>query len=283
MADIVISELSVAYLGTDEPALRGVDLYIPAGTLCAVVGANGAGKSTLCATLRGFVPQLTKAEVRGSVRIGDRDPHHTALGELARQVGYLFQNPFTQMSGTAETVRDELAFGLGNLGVEPAEIHRRVAQVAARAGLQDLLERDPLALSGGQQQRVALAAVLVMEPQTLIIDEPTSQLDPASTTEVFELIAAMKRQGRTIVLVEHKMDLIAAHADLVIVLDQGQVALRGTPQEVFGDPRATGLGLGLPPVVQLARELHREGIDVDPTPQDSAALISQLRRRQAGL
>lgn len=276
MADIVISELSVTYLGTEEPALHQVNLQVPAGTLCAVVGANGAGKSTLCAALRGFVPQLTKAEVSGSVRIGAHDPGRTPLGDLARDVGYAFQNPFTQMSGIAKTVRDELAFGLGNLGVAPQEIRSRVAQVAARAGLTQLLERDPLALSGGQQQRVALASVLVMEPQTLIIDEPTSQLDPASTDEVFTLIAAMK--GRhTIVLVEHKMEHIAAHADMVVVLDQGRIALQGTPQEVFADPRAEELGLRLPPVVQLARRLRSEGLAVRPTPASTAELIEELR------
>lgn len=277
MADIVISELSVTYFGTEEPALHQVDLHIPAGTLCAVVGANGAGKSTLCAALRGFVPQLTKAEVSGSVRIGAHDPGSTPLGDLARDVGYAFQNPFTQMSGIAKTVRDELAFGLGNLGVPPQEIRSRVAQVAARAGLTQLLERDPLALSGGQQQRVALASVLVMEPQTLIIDEPTSQLDPASTEEVFALIASMK-QERTIVLVEHTMEHIAAHADMVLVLDRGRIALQGSPQQVFDDPRAAELGLRLPPAVTLARDLGSEGLPVSRTPADPAALVAELRR-----
>jgi len=277
VADIVISDLSVTYLGTEEPALHHVDLQVPAGTLCAVVGANGAGKSTLCAALRGFVPQLTKAEVSGSVRIGSHDPRSTPLGDLARDVGYAFQNPFTQMSGIAKTVRDELAFGLGNLGVPPQQIRSRVAQVAARAGLTELLERDPLALSGGQQQRVALASVLVMEPATLIIDEPTSQLDPASTEEVFALIASMKRE-RTIVLVEHAMEHIAAHADMVVVLDRGRVALQGSPQQVFDDPRVTELGLRLPPAVTVARALGAEGLPVSRTPTDSAALVAELRR-----
>lgn len=278
MADIVISDLSVTYLGTDEPALSQVEVMIPSGTLCAVVGANGAGKTTLCATLRGFVPELTKAQVSGTIRIGELDPQATPLGEMARDVGYLFQNPFTQMSGIARSVHEELAFGLGNLGVPPAQIRTRVEQIAERAGLIDLLERDPFQLSGGQQQRVALAAVLVMEPDILIIDEPTSQLDPASTEEMFALIAAMKEDGRTIVLVEHKMEHVAAHADQVVLLDAGRVALTGTPQEVFASPRTTELGLRLPPAVELARALRAEGLDVAETPQDVPELIESLRQ-----
>jgi energy-coupling factor transport system ATP-binding protein len=275
-AAVEVEDLTYTYPGVDDPTLRGISLTVEPGTLCAVVGPNGAGKTTLCNAVRGFVPHFYKGELTGTVRVAGQDVPSADEDELARTVGYVFQNPFTQMSGITDTVYDELAFGLGNLGVPPVQIRARVEEALERARIGDLRDRHPFQLSGGQQQRVALASVLVMDQPVLVIDEPTSQLDPRSTEDVFELVGALKEAGRTVVLVEHKMSLVAEHADQVVVLDAGEVVLAGTPHEVFTDPRTAEHGTLLPEAVELAAALRSRGIDVPGAPLTVEALAAAL-------
>ncbi|MFC7404903.1 ABC transporter ATP-binding protein [Georgenia alba] len=270
-----VTGLTYTYPAADAPALSDVSLRVEPGTMCAVVGANGAGKTTLCHAVRGFAPHFYNGELTGSVRVGDVDVVSADEDVLARHVGYLFQNPFTQMSGITDTVFDELAFGLGNLGVPPPEIRDRVREMLERAGLAALARKHPFALSGGQQQRVALAAVLLMDQPVLVVDEPTSQLDPAATEEVLALLARARDDGRTVLLVEHKAGLVARHADQVAVLDGGTVALAGAPAEVFTDPRTTARGADLPPATRLAADLRERGVEVGPR-LDVAALAAAL-------
>lgn len=277
MAAVELRNLSFTYAAADAPALRDVTLSISGGELCSVIGANGAGKTTLCSAIRGFVPQFHKGELTGSVTVGGRDISEVSIGDLARDVGFVFQNPFTQMSGIARTVFEELAFGLGNLGVPPAEIRSRVEEMLETAGIAEFRDRDPFALSGGQQQRVALASMLIMGQDTLVIDEPTSQLDPASTDEVFALIGSMKDAGRTIVLVEHKMEHVATYSDSVVLLHEGRVVLTGTPAEVFGDARTAEHGTRLPPAVLLAHALRERGVDLPRLPLSVEELTRAVR------
>jgi energy-coupling factor transport system ATP-binding protein len=243
-----------------------VNLSVDQGQFCSIIGPNGAGKSTLCAAIRGFVPKFYKGEMRGSVAIHGRDIHDMTIGDLAEDVGFVFQNPFTQMSGITETVYDELAFGLGNLGVTPSVIRDKVEEMMELAKITSFRDRNPFHLSGGQQQRVALAAMLIMDQDVLVIDEPTSQLDPQSTDDVFELIGRAKSAGRTIVLVEHKMNHIAAYSDKVVLLDEGGIILEGTPAEVFSDERTPAHGVQLPEAVSLSAALRDRGVDVAGVP-----------------
>ncbi|GAA4422039.1 hypothetical protein GCM10023169_15860 [Georgenia halophila] len=275
-AAVEITGLTYAYPVGDAPALRRVDLRVEPGSLCAIIGPNGAGKTTLCHAIRGFVPQFYKGELTGTVRVGDIDIADADENSLARHVGYLFENPFTQMSGITDTVFDELAFGLANLGVPAPEIRSRVSERLDEAGLTDLAVRNPFHLSGGQQQRVALASVLIMDQPVLVIDEPTSQLDPRSTEEVFDIIARARDAGRTVVLVEHKLGLVAEHADQVVVLDGGEVVVDGPPAAVFGDARTTAHGADLPPAARLAAGLRARGFDVG-THLSVEALADALR------
>jgi len=261
-AGIEVVDLTYTYPAADTPALRGVTLRVEPGTLCAVVGPNGGGKTTLCHAVRGFVPHFFGGELTGTVRVGGLDVSSAGEDTLARNVGYLFQNPFTQMSGITDTVFDEIAFGLGNLGVPAPEIRDRVDQALTDARLTDLAGRHPYELSGGQQQRVALASVLVMDQPVLVVDEPTSQLDPRTRQDVFELLLRARSSGRTILLVEHTTGLLARHADRMVVLDDGEVAVAGTPEDVVADVRTTAHGVDLPPVVRLADGLRERGIDV---------------------
>jgi energy-coupling factor transport system ATP-binding protein len=242
---IALNHVTYSYPNTSTPALRDVSLTIPAGQFCAVVGANGAGKSTLAYTLAGFVPHFYHGTLNGAVTIAGQATAATPLHELVRSVGLVFQNPFNQISGAKFTVREEIAFGLENLGVPRAEMGERIEAVMALVGISALADRSPLALSGGQMQRVALASVLVMRPQALILDEPTSQLDPIGSREVFEAIHALAQAGgTTVVMIEHKLEWVAEFADRVIALSGGEVMADGKSSDVLTDESLIPHGIG---------------------------------------
>lgn len=266
MDSIKITDLSYKYPTAEEQVLKHVSLTVKKGELCAVVGANGSGKTTLCNAIRGFVPKFYKGDISGEVIVNGKNILEEDIGNIALEVGFVFQNPFTQISGIANTVYEEMAFGLENMGIEPDEIHRRIEEIMKLTKIEDFRDRDPYRLSGGQQQRVAFAAILVMGQDILVIDEPTSQLDPQSTDDVFEIIQLMKNMGKTIVLVEHKMEQIAEYADHVVVLDKGEVIMQGTPKEVFADSKCMEYHTRLPQSTKIALELKEAGVDFSDIP-----------------
>ncbi len=266
MDSIKITDLSYRYPTAEEEVLRHVSLTIKKGELCAIVGANGSGKTTLCNAIRGFVPKFYKGEISGEVLVNGKDVQKEDIGSTALEVGFVFQNPFTQISGIADTVYEELAFGLENMGVDPTEINERIEKMMKLTKIEEFRDRDPYQLSGGQQQRVALASILVMGQDILVIDEPTSQLDPQSTDDVFEMIQLMKNMGKTVVLVEHKMEQIAEYADHVVVMDKGKIVLEGTAKEVFSNPKCMEYHTRLPQSTKIAMELMKEGIPFQEIP-----------------
>lgn len=226
--DIIMEckNVDYSYPLTTEPAIKHLNLQIERGKFYGVIGENGSGKTTLCALLRGFAPSFYKGEIKGEVLVEGKNINEYG-GELSQKIGFVFQNPFTQISGVKDTVFEEVAYGLENFGVPVEEIERRVIEVMKMTNIESLAEKNPFELSGGQMQRVALASVIVLEPDILIIDEPTSQLDPEGTESVFAIIKAMKDKQKTIILVEHKIDLIAEYADDVLVLKDGELIAVG--------------------------------------------------------
>ena len=266
MDSIKITDLSYRYPTAEEEVLRHVSLTIKKGELCAIVGANGSGKTTLCNAIRGFVPKFYKGEISGEVLVNGKDVQKEDIGSTALEVGFVFQNPFTQISGIADTVYEELAFGLENMGIDPTEINERIEKMMKLTKIEEFRDRDPYQLSGGHQQRVALASILVMRQDILVIDEPTSQLDPQSTDDVFEMIQLMKNMGKTVVLVEHKMEQIAEYADHVVVMDKGKIVLEGTAKEVFSNPKCMEYHTRLPQSTKIAMELMKEGIPFQEIP-----------------
>ena len=278
MDAVIIESLSYQYPETASYALQDISLRIQPGEFVSIIGANGAGKTTLCSAIRGFVPHFYEGTLSGTVTVAGKRIADSSIGELAADIGYVFQNPFTQMSGVAASVFDELAYGLGNIGITPSQTVERVERMLEHAELTELRERDPMALSGGQQQRVALASVLVMDQPLLVLDEPTSQLDPQATDEVFELIKSAKQEGRTIVLVEHKMEQVAAYSDRVVLMDKGRIILDGTPAEVFGDPKCVEAGTRLPESFYLKEALSSSGLALPEAPltiEDLTQAITQ--------
>jgi energy-coupling factor transport system ATP-binding protein len=260
MAIVDLQNVTYKYPLTERPALENVSLRVEPGEFVAVIGPNGAGKSTLCYTLAGFVPHFFKGELTGTLEVAGIETKTSTLDQLVLNVGLVFQNPFNQISGAKYTVFEEIAFGLENIGVPRSEMTGRVQQVMALTDITSLAERSPYALSGGQQQRVALASILVMEPKVLVLDEPTSQLDPIGSREVFQVIKTLSERGMTVVLVEHKVEWVARFASRVVVLHEGQVLLDGSPQEVLTSPLLPEKGCGVSRYTSVAREARQRGL-----------------------
>ncbi|MGE5374051.1 MAG: energy-coupling factor ABC transporter ATP-binding protein [Bacteroidota bacterium] len=260
MAIVNLQNVTYRYPLTESPVLQNINLQVNEGEFVAVVGPNGAGKSTLCYTVAGFVPHFFKGDLAGSVVVDGKELQQSTLSEWVLNVGLAFQNPFNQISGAKYTVFEELAFGLENTGVPREEMKTRVTEAMALTGISDLADRSPYSLSGGQQQRVALTSILVMKPKVLVLDEPTSQMDPIGTREVFGVIRTMAERGMTVVMAEHKVEWIARFADRVIALYEGQVLLEGTPSEVLTSDLLWEKGFGISRYTSVARKAKEQGL-----------------------
>ncbi len=258
---IELENIAYAYPQAQAAALRKVSFQVPEGQFLAIVGGNGAGKSTLSYLLSGFIPHHYQGTLRGKIEVAGIDLPQSSLGEIAGQIGLVFSNPFNQISGARFTVEEEVAFGLENLGTPRAEMLLRIEQALALTGLSDLAKRSPYALSGGQQQRLALASMLVMEPRVLILDEPTSQLDPTGKIEVFTVLDRLTAErDMTVVLVEHELEWIGDFADRVIVMHEGRIVNDGDPREVLADEALIDMGVGNTAYTTVARQARKNGL-----------------------
>ncbi len=283
MSGIEIRNLSYRYPTGSEKVLHDINLTIESGKFYALVGVNGGGKTTLCNVIRGFIPHFFKGERNGEVLIDGKDVSDWDTSNLAQKVGFVFQNPFTQISGVKETVFDEIAFGLENLGVEVSEIKQRVQNIISLLGIEYIQHKNPNELSGGQKQRVALASIIVMEPDILIFDEPTSQLDPQGTEEIFKAIDIMKKKGKTIILVEHKIELIAEYADYIVVLQDGHIKRQGRTEDVLSKEDTQDFGVGLTQYTLLDLQMRKHNMNTDRIPiteRDSVQIMKQWMELQ---
>jgi energy-coupling factor transporter ATP-binding protein EcfA2 len=257
---IRLRDVTYHYPRATTPALDKLSLEVPAGQLCAVIGANGSGKSTLCYALAGFVPHFYRGQLSGHIEVAGIDVAQSSLAEIAGTVGLVFSNPFNQITGARFTVHDEIAFGMENMGVPPDEMRARIDEVLRFAGLTDLADRSPFALSGGQQQRLAIVSVLVMRPKVIILDEPTSQLDPVGSKEVFAVLRDLAAAGEsTIILAEHKLEWVAVFADRVLVLQDGRLVADGPPREILTGDNLHDWGLEPTRYTQVARSALNAG------------------------
>lgn len=255
MERIEVEKLKYRYPLTETNALDDVSFTISEGEFIGIVGENNAGKSTLCQALVGLVPHFYKGLYDGKVMVCGKNVRESSVSELSENVGLAFQNPFTQVTGAKVTVYEEVAFGLENLGIPRDEMEKRVTEALELLGISEYRDRNPFDLSGGQMQRVALAGVIAMKPDVIILDEPTSQLDPKGSEEVFQAVQQLSEKGMTIIMVEHKMEKIAAYSDRVMLLSNGKVIDFATPHEIFSREDIHDYGVIEPVYTQVAKGL----------------------------
>ena len=253
MSVITVENLRYRYPHAKELALDGLDFSVEKGEFIGIIGENGAGKSTLSQALMGLVPQFYKGAYGGTVMVDGIEAGRTPVAQLCGHVGLVFQNPFNQLSGAKDNVYEEVAFGMQNLGVPAEEMKGRVEEALKLLDIWQYRDRNPFDLSGGQMQRVAIASVLVMRPDVMILDEPTSQLDPEGSDEVFKAVETLTGSGITILMIEQKIEKLAAYCDRILLLHKGKQIAFDTPQKVFSMPDLKDYGIQAPAFTRICK------------------------------
>ena len=257
---IQMKEFSFLYASGKRPALKDIDLEIRPGDFIGVIGNSGAGKTTLTYAINGIIPHYYPGDFYGSVLVDGMDTVETKPEQLAGKVGSVFQDVDAQM--VASYVEDELLFGLENFGVPKDEIEGRLQEALERTGIADLRYREIESLSGGQKQKVAVAAIIALRPDVIVLDEPTGELDPESSEQIFRLLKSLNETyGTTIVVVEQKVGLLCGYAKRLLLLDQGRIVMEGPVREVLKSAdRMEEIGIHVPRVVSLYKELVRKDL-----------------------
>jgi len=270
------SNLTFTYAGAPRSSVEDVSLEVSPGEFVVLTGPSGCGKTTVCRCLNGLIPNFYSGDFTGELVVDGMNVKEHTTAELSSHVGLVFQNPENQLFSLS--IERDVAFGPENLGLSREETRRRVDWALEVTGITDLKDRPPYELSGGQQQRAAIAAVLAMQPKIIVLDEPTSFLDPKSALEILEVISDLnKKLGITIILVEHRLDLASKHANRVIVMDSGKIVLDGTPKQVYGE-QARLIGIGLPRVITLFNLLQKGGLEFSQTPTTVEEAAQELRK-----
>ena len=274
-----IENVNYKYPLEEKQALKNINIEIKKGEFWAVIGKNGSGKTTLCNILRRFVPDFYKGELTGKITLEGKELKDYSQKEIVQKIGFVFQNPFTQISGVKNTVFEEIAYGLENLGIEREIIISEVEKILKLLEIEKLRDKNPYNLSGGQKQRVALASIIAMNPDILVIDEPTSQLDPKGTEDIFKIINLMANEGKTIILVEHKLELIAEYAENILVLDEGEIILSGKAEEVLNNKILLEKEIGMTQYSMLAYELEKSGkVELEEIPITKEKIVELLKK-----
>lgn len=275
MSIIETESLTYTYPSGTKPSIRDVSIKIDKGEFVLITGPSGCGKTTLCRCFNGLIPHFYQGELKGEITVAGLRISEQPIYEMAKHVGLVFQNPENQLF--ALSVEKDVAFGLENLGVPREEMRKRVDWALNLTGIYDLRERAPHELSGGQQQRVAIASVLAMQPEIIVLDEPTSFLDPLGAKKIFEVIYDLNRKlGITVVLVEHRLDLTARYANHIAVMDDGKIVLDGEPREILSSEQARLIGVGIPKPTRLYQILRKDRVSLSntiPLSSDEMAVI----------
>lgn len=273
---ILIKDLTFTYSGLNKPSIKNVNFNVYQGEFIVLTGPSGCGKTTLCRCLNGLIPNFYPGEMKGEVYVCGLNTKEYSTSELAKHVGFVFQNPENQLFSL--TIERDVAFGLENLGLPKKEIKERVDWALNVIGISDLRDKAPYELSGGQQQKAAIASVLAMKPEIIVLDEPTSFLDPKSALEILKVIWSLNKQFKiTIVLVEHRLDFVSQFANRIVIMNEGEIVLDGEPSKVLSE-EAYLLGVGLPKVTFLFHQLKQEGFNFTIVPVTIEEAAKELRR-----
>ncbi|MFJ7725208.1 energy-coupling factor ABC transporter ATP-binding protein [Neobacillus sp. NPDC097160] len=255
MKKIIVEGLKYKYPLSDMLALNDLSFEVNEGEFIGIIGKNSAGKSTLCQALVGLVPHFYKGAYGGKVVVDGLEVKSHTIADVSLKVGMVFQNPFTQVTGSKMTVYEEIAFGLENIGLPRPEIIERIDYVLNLLKIEHVKDQNPFDLSGGQMQRMAIASIIAMKPDILVLDEPTSQLDPAGSEEVFTAIQNLSKQGITVILAEHKMEKVAQYCDRVLLLHDGKMVDMDSPAKVFSRKDLKDHGIVAPVYTRVCKAL----------------------------
>lgn len=260
MTDVIeLKDFSFTYEGEPRAAVRHVSFSIERGEVLVIAGISGSGKSTILRAMNGLIPHMYNGTYEGEVLVNGRRVRDAPMSELSRSIGFVFQNPENQIF--AFSVERDVAFGLENQGFPPAEIRERVAWAMELLGIGGLRRTAPFELSDGQKQRTAIAGVLALKPDILILDEPTSLLDPLTARETLALISKLNRElGLTCIIVEHRLELVAAMASKMLVVSEGEVKDFGPLKDVITNPVLYFSGISVPPIVELQKALGMDDV-----------------------
>lgn len=273
---IEAKNLTFTYAGSNKPAIKNIDFSIDRGEFIVITGPSGCGKTTLVRCFNSLIPSFYRGEISGKIDVLNLNASKSNTSTLAKNVGFVFQNPENQLFSLS--VERDVAFGPENLGLKRDETRQRVDWAMNIAGIEDLRETAPYELSGGQQQRAAIACVLAMKPEIIVLDEPTSFLDPLSSYQILEAIADLRDEvGITIILIEHRLDLVSKYADRIMIMDDGQIAMEGPPSSVYSE-EAKLLGVGIPKVSMLFNLLKKDGYNLGDTPVTIEEASQKIRK-----
>jgi len=262
---IDIRGLTFYYSDAHTPALQDVDFYVEEGEFVLITGPSGSGKSTLARCFNGLVPHFYGGRIGGSIVVCGLDVLKSSTKELSQRVGMVFQDPENQLISVDP--EREIAFGLENLGLSRSVIARRIEEALDAVGIVHLRNRQPNELSGGEKQKIAIASVLALHPEVLVLDEPTSELDPKGAEEVLGVVERINDElGITVVLIEHRLDRVVHLVDRVVVMEGGRIVMDGEPREVMGERAITRTGVGIPPIIDLVLRLEERGVCVGRVP-----------------
>lgn len=263
MKKIIIENLKYKYPLSEKLALDDLSFEVGQGEFIGIIGENSAGKSTLCQAIVGLVPHFYKGAYGGKVIVDGLEVKTSSITEISLKVGIVFQNPFTQITGSKMTVFEEIAFGLENMGVPQAEMLERIDDVLNLFNIAPLRDRNPFDLSGGQMQRMAIASIIAMKPDIIVLDEPTSQLDPEGSEEVFRAIQSLSNQGITIIMVEHKMEKVAQYCDKVLLLKDGKKVDFASSEKIFSREDLAEQGVTAPVYTRVCNALNHKKAGTD--------------------
>lgn len=280
MALLEIKNFTFSYHQSLQPALEDISLVVEKGDFIGITGPTGAGKSTLASCLNGIIPHFQGGKAQGQILLEGSSIFSRNPAQISRLVGSVFQDPEAQIISTE--VEQELAFGLENLGFPPAEMESRIVNAMDLVGISQLRHRSTGALSGGQKQRVAIASALAMLPEILVLDEPTSELDPVGTEDIFSVLSHLnKDHGITVLVIEQKTEQLAAHAKRITVLNGGRIAMDGEPWEVFSNQEELiSIGVRIPQVTRLAGMMGgRDRYSLPLTVEQGQVFVERLIRR----
>ncbi|MCX8188373.1 MAG: energy-coupling factor ABC transporter ATP-binding protein [Nitrososphaeria archaeon] len=269
---------SFSYSGSNSPILKNINLLIEEGDFVLLVGPSGCGKSTLLRCINGLIPHLYNGVYEGEVIVDGEPVKNKSVNELATKVGFVFQNPENQIF--MFSVEKDIVFGLENIGLDKTEIDDRLSWVLRALDIEHLRYKPPYELSDGQKQRVAIAGVLAMKPKILILDEPTSLLDPRTALEFISLLKELNRKfGLTIIAVEHRIDLLTNVANRMVVMDKGEIVFNGCLKDVIENKNLNLHGVNVPPVIALQNYLRNEGFIFDAFYLNVKEFSKEIKRR----